>query len=142
MDVIQTNVGLAKRFLEAMAALDYEAMKPLITADFIIDSKGSSAFSGPRSAAELPALIQGMRGCLQGGKAKLDVLSLTANQSRVACEAKGDATTVEGKPYRNQYLFLLEVKDGKVAKCSEYMDTRLMEEVIAPVAMKLMSNQA
>jgi len=136
MNTIETNIAVARQFLAAMAKLDIDGMTSLVAPDFILDSKGSSSMSGPRTLAELPQIIQMMRHFLPKG-ATLEILNMTADESRVACEAKGDAMTVDGKPYRNQYHFLIELKNAKITKCSEYMDTRLMDEIFSPLIAQM-----
>jgi ketosteroid isomerase-like protein len=133
MDAIQLNKALAQQFLSAISVLDIEALMPLLAPEFTLDSKGSTALSGPHPLSELPMMIQLLRACLSDTGVRLDLVSMTADENRVACEARGDGVTVTGKPYRNQYVFLLEMKHGKIVKCSEYMDTRLMEEVLGPI---------
>jgi uncharacterized protein len=140
MNIIETNISVARRFLDALAVLDFDALSPMLAPDFVLDSKGSTSLSGPRPLSDLPILIQMMRKFLPAG-ATLEVLSVTADETRVACEAKGDAVTAAGKPYRNQYLFLIELRGGKVVKCSEYMDTRLLDEHLGPLIQQLTASK-
>ena len=47
---------------------------------------------------------------------------------RVAVEAKSDATFTSGRTYRNDYVFMFTLHDGKITEVKEYMDTELARE--------------
>jgi ketosteroid isomerase-like protein len=54
----------------------------------------------------------------------LRVVSMTAEDDRVAVEALGDARNPSnGRHYRNLYFILLQVRDGKIVRYKEYQDT-------------------
>ena len=44
----------------------------------------------------------------------------------VAIEHKGQATTVDGRPYNNSYCWVCRFADGKLIELREYMDTELV----------------
>ena len=64
------------------------------------------------------------------GGISFEFLNLTAEDDRVAVEAKGRSTEVSGKEYNNEYHFLIFFRDGKVCRMKEYLDTKLAEEVL------------
>ena len=49
---------------------------------------------------------------------------------RVAVEAKSSADLKNGRKYRNEYHFLLECRDGKIASVKEYLDTQHAKEIL------------
>lgn len=51
------------------------------------------------------------------------IRSMIADGGRVACEFTIEATTAKGKPYRNYYHFVFEVKSGRIKEVREYLDT-------------------
>jgi ketosteroid isomerase-like protein len=55
--------------------------------------------------------------------------TMTAEGDRVAVEAESYAETITGKIYRNQYHFLITVRNGKVQSVKEYLDTMHTNEV-------------
>jgi uncharacterized protein len=62
---------------------------------------------------------------------ELKILSVTAEEDRVAVEAEGRGRLVDGRPYENQYHFLLRFDaDGKVIEFKEYLDTLYMFETL------------
>lgn len=42
--------------------------------------------------------------------------------------------TKGGKPYNNDYCYVCEMRGGRVAQLSEYMDTALVESALEPPA--------
>jgi uncharacterized protein len=44
----------------------------------------------------------------------------------VVVEARGDNTTIAGKPYCNRYCFVFRLAAGKLKEVTEYLDTELV----------------
>ena len=62
---------------------------------------------------------------------KMTILSTTAEGDRVAIEAESHGRLVDGRPYENQYHFLLRFDaDGKVVEFKEYLDTLYVFETL------------
>jgi uncharacterized protein len=64
---------------------------------------------------------------------RFEVLSLTAEDDRVACESEGQSTLSTGVEYNNHYIHLLRFRDGKICEVREYMDTQLAETALLPL---------
>ena len=61
----------------------------------------------------------------------LTILSVTAQEDRVAIEAESHSRLVDGRPYENQYHVLLRFDaNGKVVEFKEYLDTLYMLETL------------
>jgi ketosteroid isomerase-like protein len=61
----------------------------------------------------------------------MTVLSTTAEGDRVAVEAESSGRLVDGRPYENQYHFLLRFDvDGRVLEFKEYLDTLYVFETL------------
>ncbi|MEJ2459934.1 MAG: nuclear transport factor 2 family protein, partial [Novosphingobium sp.] len=100
----------------------------LVAPDFKVITKGSSVLSGTRTLADLPALMEQMAAKLDG-PVTTEILGMMADGDRVAIEMEGEGKSVDGKAYNNQYLMILHIADGKVHSMTEYMDTRLVDDV-------------
>jgi ketosteroid isomerase-like protein len=48
----------------------------------------------------------------------------------VAIEAESSAVHVSGKRFDNKYHFLMRLRDGKIVRLTEYMDTELVTDVL------------
>jgi ketosteroid isomerase-like protein len=50
----------------------------------------------------------------------------------VVVEARGRNRTRQGSIYENEYCWVIQMRDGKMARLVEYADTALMESVLDP----------
>ena len=57
---------------------------------------------------------------------------LIAEGDRVVIEFRGNVITKSGKAYRNTYCYVCRIEDGKVKELTEYCDTQLIVEALAP----------
>ena len=58
------------------------------------------------------------------GSARNEFRTVVAEGEVVVVEHRLSATLLNGRPYVNDYCFVYEVRDGKVWRIREYMDTR------------------
>jgi ketosteroid isomerase-like protein len=129
-EALEAKKAIARKYMDAVAAFDGATIMSLVAEDFKIITKGSSVLSGTRTLADLPALMEKM-GAKLAGPVKTEILGMIAEGDRVAIEMEGYGMTVDGKAYNNQYLMILHIADGKVHSMTEYMDTRLVDDVFA-----------
>jgi limonene-1,2-epoxide hydrolase len=131
--VSELNKQVALKFIEAMGANDPEAAATTLNPDAFGMAKGFSKFAGRRNA---DVIIQGIEGFKQMIPAGLQftIGTVTAEGDRVVIEAEGNAVTVQGKPYCNQYCFVVTLKDGKVQRFNEYFCSILANDVLWPLA--------
>jgi uncharacterized protein len=50
----------------------------------------------------------------------------------VIVQANGRNLTRDGKPYENDYCFVIRMRDGKMIEIEEYCDTQLVAAVLGP----------
>ncbi|RXZ65280.1 nuclear transport factor 2 family protein [Pelagerythrobacter rhizovicinus] len=55
---------------------------------------------------------------------------ILADGDHVVVLARGDAQTVEGKRYDNDYCFVFRLADGRIVEVREYMDTKLADAAL------------
>lgn len=60
---------------------------------------------------------------------RMSIIAVTAEEDRVAVEAKSHAELLDGRVYENTYHFLFRVRDGRIHDIREHCNT------IIPVAM-------
>ena len=72
------------------------------------------------------------------GPYRYTVESLTAEDNRVAAEVKGEGMLVTGEAFANEYLFLLHIRDGKIATLREFFDVRPVQEQLVPLLQEAM----
>lgn len=88
--------------------------------------------SGTHTKAAFRELLGGISGTCEG-PIKLMPKEFTAQGDRVAVETESLTHTKTGRKYNNFYHFLFEVKNGKITRVKEYLDTMHTHAVfIAP----------
>lgn len=134
MSDIQANKEIVTKFFEYLTAADADALLDLYTDDVEVWTAGDLPLSGVHPRAELRGLIEGISGAFPSGW-RFTVVQLTAEDDRVAAQAQGKGTHVSGRVYDQSYHFLFWIRDGKIARFSEYFDTKHAAEVLfgAPV---------
>lgn len=126
------NKALARAFLQAITDADTAALGEIMSKDIVIDAKGHSVVSAKRGYDEFSALVDGLGEMLEDGL-NFEVLALIEEGDRVVCEAIGKSKITDGPRYDNEYVFVLTIRDGKVAEVHEYFDTVLANETVGPV---------
>jgi len=123
---IQKNVHIVKDFFAAMGGSDRQGLLALCAEDFewIIPGKDWPLAGTYRGHAGLENLLQ---------KASETVETSTEPSEYVA---QGDRVLVVGvatgkikatnKPFKDDWVFDITVRDGKVAKIREYIDTQAL----------------
>jgi ketosteroid isomerase-like protein len=126
---IEANKSLAQDFIAALSRADTDWVLAHYADDMVMWTAGSLAFSGPHGKNEIRGLMDGILGAFPNGL-EFSIKTLTAEEDRVAIEAECDGVHVSGKPYRNQYHFLMRIRDGRIVEFKEYLDTQLAGEVL------------
>ena len=68
--------------------------------------------------------------------------SLTAEDDRVAAEVQSKGTLSTGEDFHNIYIFLLRVRDGRIASVAEHFNPTPVREKIAPLMQAAMAKMA
>jgi len=126
---IEANKRIARDLIAALSRADTDWVLENYADDMVMWTAGSLAFSGPHTKGEIRGLMDGILGAFPDGL-EFSIQALTAEDDRVAIEAECDGVHVSGKPYRNQYHFLLRIRDGRIVEFKEYLDTQLANEVL------------
>ena len=129
MTQTERNRAIVRELFAAISRADVEKLDELYADDFELWTAGSLPFSGTRTRAEA---LEGMR--LIGGMFPQGITftlgEMTAEGDRIAVEAESDGMHASGTRYHNVYHFLLVIRDGKVVRLKEYMDTLVAQDVL------------
>jgi uncharacterized protein len=88
--------------------------------------------AGTYDKRRIGRLFEAMLGQLPGGL-QMTVRSTIAEGDRVAVEVESSGDLRNGRRYRQQYHFAIDVRDGKIAAVREYLDTQHVHDVwLAP----------
>lgn len=122
----QVNHAIVRKFIAAMS--EGAITGDLVTGDFHVWIVGSEQMadreSYVRGIALLPRVFP--------GKLHFEIKSLTAEQDRVIAEFSGEGMTAGGEVYRNDYLYLFRLRDGKVCFLAEWLNLDAMRGVLIP----------
>lgn len=126
---IEENVQIVKDFFAAMGSYNEQALLALVAEDieWIIPGKGWPLAGTHRGHAELAAVLE---------KASAEVEMTYPKPPEFV--AQGDRVFVIGiatgkikatnRPFKDDWVFDFTVRDGKVAKIREYIDTQALAE--------------
>lgn len=150
---LEANKEVARTYLNAFNAADLDTLEPLLADDFVWHTAvigDNESQPRPYQSTQLAALMDLYAGPLRKDKSatcalfkdlfdpargwqfRLRLVSLTAEDNRVAMEAEGDAINpANGRRYRNLYFVLMHIRDGKIALYKEYQDTLHIYDVFA-----------
>jgi ketosteroid isomerase-like protein len=126
---IEENKRIARDFIDALSRADTEWVLEHYADDIVMWTAGSLPFSGPHNKEEIRGLMDGILGAFPEGL-RFAVKTLTAEEDRVAIEAESRGTHTSGKPYHNEYHFLMRIRDGRIVEFKEYLDTLHASEVL------------
>jgi len=127
----ERNRALIAKAFEGLAMGDPSNFMPLFDEAIEWRVMGSSAWS--KHAKGLEVVTRELVGPLFArfaGPYLTTAQLIIADGEHVAVQAKGDAVTHEGDRYDNDYCFVFTLKDGKIVKVVEYMDTILADRAL------------
>jgi Ketosteroid isomerase-related protein len=113
--------GNGKPFLDAMAE------------DFCWHLMGTTAWS--RSYRGKQAVMNELMRPLFGQFADQytnSAIRIIAEDDYAVVECRGRVNTKSGKPYNNQYCYVIRFADGKMRELTEYLDTQLVAAALQP----------
>ncbi len=65
--------------------------------------------------------------------------SLTSEDDRIAAEVHTLGRLSTGEGFSNTYVFMLKIRDGKIAHVAEHFDPRPMQEKLMPLIQQVMA---
>jgi ketosteroid isomerase-like protein len=122
------NKNVVEAFWEAFSRSDIDGAMNLLADDVDWWVSGKTGMSGNYNKAGLRELFSSVVGGTKSGIKVIPIL-MTAEDDRVAMEARSEGETITGRHYNNKYHFLHVVRGGKLAVVREYMDPEHVREV-------------
>jgi len=126
---IESNKIAVRRFFDAMNAGDVQRIVESYAEDGCLQTMGHTLISGTftrdqraQSAGSIfDVFPQGIR---------FTILGMVAEGDKVAVEATGEGMHVSGQTYTNEYHFLFRLRDGKLVRLTEYLDTERVTGIL------------
>ena len=126
---VENNKTLTLAFFDAMQRGDANAIADTYADDGRVVTMGNTLISGSRSKEEIRGFAGGVLEAFPEGLS-FNILSITAEEDRVAVEATSEGMHASGLPYKNHYHFLLTWRDGELLELKEFMDTEHATDVL------------
>jgi ketosteroid isomerase-like protein len=123
------NKAIVVKFFEAISSGDVARILGFYAEDGVCQTMGQTLISGKFSKAQISAAAARVFDVFPKG-VKFELLTLTAEDDRVAVEAVSHGDHISGKHYSNHYHFLVRLRDGKVTLLQEFMDTELVTDIL------------
>ena len=125
----EANKKVVTEFINAMSAGDNDAIVGSFHRDAQVWTLGNTLLSGTRERKDIEASAPLIFDAFPEGL-KFTISNLIAEGDMVAAECQSSGLHASGKQYANHYHFLFEVRDGKVYRLKEYMDTEAVTDVL------------
>jgi ketosteroid isomerase-like protein len=129
MSIEEDNIKTVTDFLTHFSSGAVEKTMAMMTDDATWWVAGTMPISGTYDKPKFTKLLAGVLDtCTQ--PIKIMPHEFTAQGDRVALEAESYTETKNGRIYNNFYHFVFLVRDGKIAKVKEYLDTMHANNVL------------
>jgi ketosteroid isomerase-like protein len=130
MHDLERNKVAAASYLELLSKGDIKALDALLADDLDYWILGN--LPGLSGSHKKPALLSMIPSFTEmwDGPLVFTVTGLTAEEDRVALEARNKGRTKSGKTYENAYHIAFELRDGRITRIREYCDTIHVRDVI------------
>jgi ketosteroid isomerase-like protein len=128
----EQNKQVVLQFMEGMGSNNRAMADECLAPDACAIAKGYGKFSGRRERDVMVGMIDEFKKLMPSGL-RFTIHNVIADGDRVAVEAEGNAVTAQGKPYRNQYVFVFTLANGKIKQVNEYFCNVHANEVLWPL---------
>lgn len=130
---IEKNKEIAGEFFACFGRKDVEGAMNMMTDDatwWIGGKPRLFPLAGLKTKAAMKEILNAF---VPGSKDGLKIIptGMVAEGDKVAVEAKSHGEFPSGFVYENEYHFLLDIRDGKVASVKEFLDTMHTAEFLA-----------
>lgn len=129
---LEANKKLVADFFSHFARKDAKSALDMMTADATWWIGGKPALfplAGLKTKAEIGAILDSILPDTKDGLS-ITPKGMVAEGNKVACEAESYGVLGNGRTYNNEYHFLIEIRDGKIAAVKEYLDTMHTADVL------------
>ena len=119
------NEQLVLDFFVGLSSGDLDNIRPFLTDEsvwqpMVKDIPGAGEYQGNQIIDDFLGPVRGM---FNEGDPKVFVKALMSDGDMVAVESWSLGELPDGREYRNDYAWIFRLKDGKIARLHEYMDS-------------------
>ena len=129
---MERNKAVVLDFIDAMSTGNAARADTCLAPDAFTEAKGYGKFAGVRQRETMIGTIDAFNRMLPAGL-NVEIKSVTTGGNTVVVEFEGNATTRDGKAYKNQYCMVFMLADGKIRQVNEYFCNVHANEVLWPL---------
>ena len=126
---IEKNKQIVRNLIDAMDRGSVTDMLSFFHEDASWIIPGSSSLSGQFTKDMFAMGSKNLFSSFPDGL-HFEIIAFAAEGDRVAAEVISNGAHVSNKPYRNHYHFLFILRDDKIVKAMEFMDTKHAAEIL------------
>ena len=124
MKIEESNKQLITNFMEDFSTGNVEKILSYMTDSAKWWVAGTiEGISGEKDMKDFREMLTGLSQLTKAGAIRLTPHAWTAEGNRVAVETESYSELKNGRVYNNLYHFVFEIKDGKIQKVKEFLDT-------------------
>jgi ketosteroid isomerase-like protein len=125
-DVVrQTNMAIARRYLQAINDWDFEVKRELLSPDVVFEMRWAPE-GFPRRIDGLEALMEFLaplpESIVTEGLYDIRLETLHSDSGQVVAFYKSDMKMVQPVEYKNEYVTCFTIRDSKIVHFLEYFD--------------------
>ena len=120
---IEDNKALVHRYFKAVSDNRPAEAWEMLADDAVWTVGGHSPLTGSYDKQGLARLTEDTILARLVDGIRIELKQVIAEGDKVCAEFTSTGARPDGKVYNNHYLFLLTIKDGKLWRCTEYLDT-------------------
>lgn len=119
-------------FFDTLCSGNYDRLRAMFHEDatwvaMVRDIPGVGVHKGPKGIVD--DFMIPIRGMFAPGDPKVDLTSIASKGNLVIAESTGKGKVADGRIYDNLYCWAIELKDGKVHRLREYMDSHYIAKL-------------
>jgi ketosteroid isomerase-like protein len=105
-----------------------------LTDDLLTPDMSAWTTLGPLEKAAYREAVRNVMSLFVGGAGSFTytIDAMTAEDDRVVVEIRSNGTFTDGEPYANTYVFVLRIRDGRVASVAEHFNPLPFFDQMAP----------
>ncbi|KAF8875271.1 hypothetical protein CPB85DRAFT_1444083 [Mucidula mucida] len=123
--------ALLHTYLHAASALDWDAALSCLADEVELTVMPASAGLPTMGKAQFLGAVEGsMNKWFDPGAMKFTVHEVheVKTGNMIIAHAQSDGTSKMGTPWHNEYMFVVEVEDGKIRRFTEFLDSGFLKE--------------
>ena len=126
---LASNKEIVGTFFERLNEGRHDEALELLADDAIWIVPASFPGGGEKTKPELREMLRGLA-TLFVSQAQYRIVSTTAEEDRVSAELRADGELKTGKRYQNSYNMLFVLKNNRIVRVTDYLDTHYAIQVI------------